>query len=202
MSDSSGQPPESAIVLYRTEDGRSRIRVRLDGETVWLTQMGLAELYGTTKQNVSLHVRNILEDGELRREATVKDYLTVQTEGERRVSRSVEHFSLDMILAVGFRVRSPRGVQFRRWATEHLREYLVKGFVLDDERLKGRDGFADHSDELLARIRDGATRNRCPGARPDLRDARNALPPPTLSTGPLCDRKGSAIVARVERGRG
>ena len=148
------EPAKSEIILYQTESGESRIQVRLEKETVWLTQAGMAELYQTTKQNISLHVQSILEDGELSREATVKQYLTVQAEGARKVRRALEYYNLDMILAVGYRVRSPRGVQFRQWATERLREYLIKGFTLDDERLKGHDRLADHFDELLARIRE------------------------------------------------
>ena len=145
----------SEIILYQTEDGQSHIQVRLEGGTVWLPQAGIVELYQTTKQNVSLHIRNILEEGELIREATVKKYLTVQAEGDRQIRRSLVFYNLDLILAVGYRVRSHRGVQFRRWATERLREYLVKGFTMDDERLKeGRILGADYFDELLERIRD------------------------------------------------
>jgi len=145
----------SEIILYNTEDGQGRIQVRLEGGTVWLPQSGMVELYQTTKQNVSLHIQNIYGEGELAREATVKQYLTVQTEGSRKITRPIEFYNLDMILAVGYRVRSHRGVQFRRWATERLREYLVKGFTMDDERLKeGRVLGADYFDELLERIRD------------------------------------------------
>jgi len=129
--------------------------VRLEEGTVWLTQALIAELYQITKQNVSLHIKNILGDGELSQAATVKEYLTVQTEGSRTVKRSIEYYNLDMILAIGYRVRSHRGTQFRRWATERLSEYLIKGFVLDDERLReGRSIGADYFDELLERIRD------------------------------------------------
>jgi len=155
MTEPSGPPTSSEIVFYQGEDGRSRIQVRLDGGTVWLTQVLLAELFQTTKQNVSLHIRNIFEEGELDPLATVKQYLTVQTEGNRQVRRTLDHYNLDLILAVGYRVRSHRGTQFRRWATERLREYVVKGFVLDDERLKeGRTLGADYFDELLERIRE------------------------------------------------
>ncbi len=146
--------PSGEIVVYRTEDGRNRIRVLLEDETVWLAQAALAELFETTKQNISLHIKNIYEEGELTPGATVKEYLTVRQEGERIVMRMVEYYNLDMIIAVGYRVRSPRGTQFRQWATEHLREYLVKGFTIDDERLKGGGGLADYFDELLARIRE------------------------------------------------
>lgn len=145
----------SQILFYQSEDGTSRIEVRLDEGTVWLSQNLIAELYQITKQNVSLHIRNILGEGELDQAATVKQYLTVQTEGSRAVKRTIDYYNLDMILAIGYRVRSHRGTQFRRWATERLREYLIKGFVLDDERLKdGKNTGADYFDELLERIRD------------------------------------------------
>ena len=146
---------QSQILFYQSEDGTSRIEVRLEEGTVWLTQALIAELYQSTKQNVSLHIRNILADGELNEASTVKEYLTVQTEGSRTIQRSIEYYNLNMILAIGYRVRSHRGTQFRRWATERLNEYLIKGFVLDDERLKeGRNIGADYFDELLERIRD------------------------------------------------
>ena len=146
---------ESGILFYQSEDGTSRIEVRLEEGTVWLPQALIAELYQTTKQNISLHIRNIFDEGELQPEATVKEYLTVQQEGPRAVQRKVAYYNLDMILAIGYRVRSHRGTQFRVWATERLRMYLVKGFVLDDIRLKeGRSIGADYFDELLERIRD------------------------------------------------
>ena len=141
------------IILYTSDDGQTRIQLRAMDGSVWLSQAEMAELFATTKQNVSLHIRNILEEGELHPDATVKDYLTVQTEGNRQVQRSVTLYRLEMILAVGYRVRSPRGTQFRQWATAVLREYLVKGFVMDDERLKEPGGW-DYFDELLERIRD------------------------------------------------
>jgi len=143
----------SELILYTSEDGKTRLDLRMDGQTVWLTQLEIAELFQTTKQNVSLHAKNIFEDGEHTPEATVKDSLTVQTEGSREVQRSIQLYNLDLILAIGYRVRSPRGVQFRQWATTHLREFLVKGFVMDDERLKN-PGTWDYFDELLARIRE------------------------------------------------
>jgi hypothetical protein len=143
----------SDLILYTSEDGRTRLSLRVEGETIWLTQLEIAELFDTTKQNVSLHAQNIFEDGELRPEATVKESLTVQTEGNRQVKRTILTYNLDLILAIGYRVRSPRGVQFRQWATKHLTEYLVKGFVMDDERLKNPGGW-DYFDELLARIRE------------------------------------------------
>lgn len=151
------EAPESAseIVFYQTEDGQSRIQVRLEGGTVWLSQRLLAELFQKDVRTVNEHVQNIFEEGELAPGATIRKIRIVRTEGDREVSRLVDHYNLDVILAVGYRVSSPRGTQFRRWATERLREYLVKGFTLDDERLKaGRTLGADYFDELLERIRD------------------------------------------------
>jgi hypothetical protein len=142
------------LILYTTEDGRSQIKLRAQEQTVWLTQLEMAELFDATKQNVSLHLKNIFEDGELDPAATVKESLTVQTEGSRQVQRPVTLYNLDAILAVGYRVRSPRGVQFRRWASSVLKEFLTKGFVMDDERLKNPDGRPDYFDEMLERIRD------------------------------------------------
>lgn len=143
--------PTGQIIVYPAEGGRSSVRVRLQEQTVWLTQLQLAELYGTTKQNVSLHIHNVLEEKELEEVSVVKEYLTTAADGK---TYRVLHYNLDMIIAVGYRVKSAVATRFRQWATARLSEYLVKGFVLDDERLKGRDGLADHFDELLARIRD------------------------------------------------
>ncbi|MFA5044009.1 MAG: virulence RhuM family protein, partial [Kiritimatiellia bacterium] len=126
----------------------------LENETVWLTQQLMADLFQTTKQNISLHLQNIYDQGELAREATVKKSLTVREEGGRQIRRPIEFYNLDAIISVGYRVNSIRGTQFRIWATQRLREYIVKGFTLDDERLKGRDRLADYFDELLARIRE------------------------------------------------
>jgi len=144
----------SDLILYTTEDGRSQIQLRTENQTVWLTQLEMAELFDATKQNISLHLKNLFADGELDPAATVKESLTVQIEGGREVQRPVTLYNLDAILAVGYRVRSPRGVQFRRWASIVLKEYLFKGFVMDDERLKNPDGRPDYFDEMLARIRD------------------------------------------------
>ena len=138
------------LVLYATEDGTAQFFLRADGGSVWLTQLELSGLFQTSKQNISLHVRNVLAEGELLREAVVKEDLTTASDGKRY---RTQLFSLDMILAIGYRVKSPRGTQFRQWATTHLKEYLVKGFVLDDKRLKGGEG-GDYFDELLHRIRD------------------------------------------------
>lgn len=154
MTEKDPPRPGGEIVVYQAEDGGNRIRVLLEGETVWLTQHLIAELYQTTTQNMTIHIRAIYEDGELEEAATCKEYLQVRTEGERTVKRRLKHYNLDMILAVGYRVRSPRGTQFRQWATARLSEYLVKGFTLDDERLKGGGGLTDYFDELLARIRE------------------------------------------------
>ncbi len=141
------------ILIYR--DGALNLQVRLDGQTVWLTQAGMAELYQTTPQNITLHIKAIYGEAELEEQATCKDYLQVRLEGARRVQRMLRHYSLDVILAVGYRVRSARGTQFRQWATSRLRELLVKGFLLDDERIKaGRTIGQEYFDELLARIRD------------------------------------------------
>jgi hypothetical protein len=146
---------QSNILIYQAEDGKTRIGVLLESETVWLTQAAMAELFQTTPQNITLHIKSIYTEGELNETATCKEYLQVQQEGNRQVQRSLKHYNLEVIIAVGYRVKSHRGTQFRRWATERLREYLVKGFVMDDERLKeGRGLVADYFDELLERIRD------------------------------------------------
>jgi hypothetical protein len=153
---STGTPPRSELVLYQTEDGRTRIDCRLDEGTVWLTQAQMAELFQTTPQNITLHLKEVFADSELTEEATCKDYLQVRSEGPRQVTRKLRHYRLEAVLAVGFRVRSLRGTQFRRWALERLDELLVKGFTLDDERLKNPPGpgHQDYFDELLERIRD------------------------------------------------
>ncbi len=150
------ETPKSEIILYQTEDGRTRIQCRFENETIWLTQALIAELFQVTPQNVTLHLKSIYGDGELDELATCKDYLQVRSEGGREVSRKLRHYNLAAILAVGYRVRSPRGTQFRQWATARLTEYLVKGFVMDDERLKSPPGpgVPDYFDELLDRIRD------------------------------------------------
>lgn len=142
--------PRAELVLYATEDGAAQFFLRAGDGTVWLTQLELANLFQTTKQNISLHVRNVLAEGELQVESVVKQDLTTAADGKRY---RTQLYSLDMILAVGYRVKSPRGTQFRQWATTHLKEYLLKGFVMDDERLKGNERW-DYFDELLRRIRD------------------------------------------------
>lgn len=143
------------ILMYQTEDGRTKISILIDGETIWMTQFQIADLYQTTIPNINIHINNILKEGELTEERTIKDYLIIQQEGNRDVSRKISHYNLEMIIAIGYRVRSHRGTQFRRWATERLHEYLVKGFTMDDERLReGKTLGTDYFDELLERIRD------------------------------------------------
>lgn len=141
------------VVIYKSIDGQAEISVQFEGETVWLTQQQIAELFDTTKQNVNLHIQNIFNEGELLSEATVKKSLTVQKEGAREVRRQLTYYNLDVIISVGYRIKSIIATHFRQWATQRLREYIVKGFVLDDERLKNLDG-ANYWKELLERIRD------------------------------------------------
>lgn len=156
MTDEMPQEPRQGaeIVIYQAEDGRSRIQVRIADETVWLSQRLLSELYQVGVNTINHHIKSIYDDGELSRDATVRQYRIVQPEGGRQIERLVEHYNLEVILAIGYRVRSLRGIQFRQWATARLREYLIKGFTLDDERLKGQDRLTDYFDELLARIRE------------------------------------------------
>jgi hypothetical protein len=147
---------ESNIILYQTEDGRTKVQCRFEDETVWLTQALIAELFNVSPQNITQHLKAIFSEGELDERATCKEYLQVRSEGARAVSRALKHYSLPVILAIGYRVRSHRGTQFRQWATSRLNEYLVKGFTMDDERLKNPPlaGQVDYFDELLERIRD------------------------------------------------
>ena len=144
---------ENEIIIYQTQDGQTKIDVRIENETVWLTQNQMAELFQTTKQNISQHIKNIFEEGELTEDSTVKDYFTVQNEGSRKVSRNVTHYNLDVIISVGYRVKSLRGTQFRIWATQVLKEYMKKGFALNDDLLKQAGG-GGYWKELLERIRD------------------------------------------------
>ena len=141
------------MILYTADDGQTRINLRVEGDSIWLSQLEITEMFQATKQNVSLHAKNIFEEGELSQAATVKESLTVQTEGNRQVQRALISYNLELILAIGYRIPSPRGTQFRQWATRHLEEYLVKGFIMDDERLKNPVAW-DYFDELLARIRE------------------------------------------------
>ena len=133
------------IVIYQTDNGMTKIDVKLEDETVWLSQQQMADLYDTTKQNISLHIKNIFDEEELDINSTVKEFLTVQ--------RKVKYYNLDMILSLGYRIKSKVATNFRRWATERLKEYMIKGFTMDDERLKGNGG-GDYWKELLARIKD------------------------------------------------
>lgn len=139
------------LILYTSEDGQAQVQLRANQGTVWLTQLEMAELFHTTKQNIAKHLKAIFTEEELSEESVVNQWLTTAADGK---NYRVAHYNLDAILAIGYRVRSPRGVQFRRWASTVLAEYLRKGFVMDDERLKNPDGRPDYFDEMLARIRD------------------------------------------------
>ena len=143
------------LLIYQTADGRIQIAAQVQADTLWLTQQQMAQLFQTTQQNISLHLQNVYDEGELQPEATHKDFLSVRQEGSRQVSRQTRHYNLDAVLSVGYRVKSGVATRFRIWATQQLREYLRKGFLLDDERLKnpGPAG-SDYFDELLARIQD------------------------------------------------
>lgn len=151
MSDQSEST--SSIIFYQTEDGRTRVQCRFENETVWLTQALMAELFQIGVNTVNYHLKEIYDDGELQPEATIRKYRIVRSEGRREVAREIEHYSLPVILAVGYRVRSHRGTQFQQWATARLSEYLVKGFTMDDERLKNPPGVGqkDYFDELPGR---------------------------------------------------
>ena len=141
------------FLLYQTPDGNSQIEVKLQNDTVWLSLDQMAELFQRNKSTISRHIKNVLEDGELQEEATIANFATVQNEGTRKVERIIAYYNLDMIISVGYRVHSYRGVQFRIWATKVLKEYIVKGFAMNDDLLK-RAGGGNYFDELLARIRD------------------------------------------------
>jgi len=150
-------PEGGQILIYQTEGGQTKIEVRLEGEILWLNQAGLAKLYQTTKQNVSLHIQNIYSEGELDEDSVVKEYLTTAADGKKYKTK---HYNLDMIISVGYRIKSNIATRFRQWATQRLREYIVKGFVLDDERLKNPDQPFDYFDELLRRIQEIRTSER------------------------------------------
>ncbi len=145
------QADQQNLIIYHTADGQAAVSLYARDGNIWMNQTQLAELFATSKQNVSLHINNILKEKELQSDSVIKDYLTTATDGK---DYSVTFYALDMILAIGFRVRSPRGTEFRKWANNHLKQYLIKGFVMDDERLKNPDGRADYFDELLERIRE------------------------------------------------
>jgi len=150
-------PKGGEILIYQTEGGQTKIEVRLEGETLWLNQAGLAELYQTTKQNISLHIQNLYDEGELSEESVVKEYLTTAADGKKYRTK---HYNIDMIISVGYRIKSHIATRFRQWATQRLREYIIKGFVLDDERLKNPDHPFDYFDELLQRIQEIRTSER------------------------------------------
>ena len=141
------------IIIYQLDDGKTKIDVKLEDETVWLSQQQMADLYDTTKQNISSHIKNIFDEEELSENSTVKEFLTVQKEGNRNVERKVKYYNLDMIISLGYRIKSKVATNFRKWATERLKEYMIKGFTMDDERLKGNGG-GNYWKELLARIKD------------------------------------------------
>lgn len=143
--------PEQNIIIYNTADGKAKVALYAKDGNIWMNQSQLAELFATSVPNISMHISNILKEGELEQNSVIKDYLTTASDGKEY---NVTFYSLDMILAIGFRVRSKRGIQFRIWANKNLKEYMIKGFVIDDERLKNPDGRPDYFDELLERIRD------------------------------------------------
>ena len=153
MTDLPDKSPRSELLIYQTEDGKTRLQVRLENETVWLTQKMMAELFQKDVRTINEHIRNIFDEAELKPEGTIRKFRIVQLEGTRQVAREVDFYNLDVIIGVGYRVKSHRGTQFRIWATQRLREYIIKGFTLDDERLKQAGG-GNYFDELLARIRD------------------------------------------------
>lgn len=150
----------SQIIIYTTETGETKLDVRLENETVWLTQKLMAELFQTTPQNITIHLKNIYEEGELDEAATCKDFLQVGKEGGRRVERNQKFYNLDAIISVGYRIKSAVATRFRQWATKHIKEYIIKGFVMDDERLKNPDQPFDYFEELLKRIQDIRTSER------------------------------------------
>ncbi|MCX6251549.1 MAG: virulence RhuM family protein [Bacteroidetes bacterium] len=150
----------SQIIIYQTEDGKTKLDVRLENETVWLSQKLMAELFQTTVPNINMHLKNIFEEGELEEKATIKEFLIVQQEGNREVERKQLLYDLDAIISVGYRIKSHVATKFRQWATNHIREFIIKGFVLDDERLKNPDLPFDYFEELARRIQDIRTSER------------------------------------------
>ncbi len=160
LPDNVANSGKGQFLIYEAEDGKVKIDVRMEEETVWLTQQLMADLFQSSKQNINHHIQCIYEEGELTPEATVKKYLTVRREGKREVQRRLDYYNLDMIISVGYRVKSHVATRFRIWATQRLREYIIKGFVLDDERLKNPDQPFDYFEELLRRIQDIRTSER------------------------------------------
>jgi len=147
------QKMDTPVLLYVAEDGKTEIEVSLDGETVWLSQAQMAELFQKDVRTISEHIGNVYEEGELEKDSTIRNFRIVQKEGNRAVSRDIEHYNLDVIISVGYRVKSHRGTQFRMWATQKLQEYIVKGFVMDDERLSEGAVRKDFFEEWLERVR-------------------------------------------------
>ena len=147
------QPPAGEFIMFASGDGRVRVECRFESDTIWLSQAAMAELYDKDVRTINEHLINIFSEGELVQNSTIRKFRIVRQEGKRQVSREIDHYNLEAILAVGYRVRSPRGTQFRQWATQTLQEYLIKGFVMDDERLKNLGG-GGYFKELLERIRD------------------------------------------------
>jgi hypothetical protein len=150
----------SEIIIYQTENGNTKLEVRLENETVWLSQKMMAELFQTSTQNITMHLKNIYDEGELEENSTCKDFLQVQNEGKRQVKRKQKFYNLDVIISVGYRIKSQIATKFRQWATQRLKEYIIKGFVLDDERLKNPDHPFDYFEELMRRIQDIRTSER------------------------------------------
>lgn len=152
------QSPAGEFVMFASNDGRVRVECRFESDTIWLSQSAMADLYAKDVRTINEHLMNIFSDGEIDQNSTIRKFRIVRQEGKRQVSREIDHYNLEAILAVGYRVRSPRGIQFRQWATQTLQEYLIKGFVMDDERLKnppvGSSAVPDYFDEMLERIRD------------------------------------------------
>ncbi len=155
-------PDSGEILIYQSEAGETRLEVRLMGETVWLTQKLMAELFQTTSENIGMHLKNIYADNELAEKETTKDFLAVRQEGERKVRRKLKHYNLDAVISVGYRVKSHTATRFRQWATRQLKEYIVKGFILDDERLKNPDFHWRNLNRSLPRSRVSQTVSRRP----------------------------------------
>jgi hypothetical protein len=158
MNDNLPQAPQGEFVLFQSVDGQLHVECRFESDTLWLSQSAIAELYDKNVRTINEHLVNIYNEGEIAQNATIRKFRIVRQEGQRQVSREIDHYNLEAILAVGYRVRSTRGTQFRQWATQTLQEYLIKGFVMDDERLKnprvGDSAVPDYFDEMLERIRD------------------------------------------------
>lgn len=179
----------SDLIVYQTEDGELHLNVQLENETVWLTQAAMAELFGCTSDNISLHLQNIYSSGELLEEATTEDFSVVRSEGVRQVSRKLKHYNLDAIIAIGYRVNSKRATQFRIWATQILKEYIVKGFALNDERMKtGRN--MTYFDELQERIRKSVSRKKSSIRRSRISTRRASIMIPTMKR-PSCSSRSS-----------